>query len=59
VQVPALSALIVLVLFFSGIQLFFLGIIGEYVGAIHSQVRKKPFVAIAEKINFDNLSEKD
>src|SRR3989344_7287699 len=38
-----------LIIFFSGVQLFFLGIIGEYVGAIHSQVRKKPFVVIKEK----------
>lgn len=51
-QLPALTALIILVLFFSGIQLFFLGIIGEYIGSIHSQVRKKPFVVIKERINF-------
>jgi glycosyltransferase involved in cell wall biosynthesis len=51
-QLPGLAALIFLVLFFSGIQIFFLGIIGEYVGAIHSQVRKKPFVVIKEKVNF-------
>jgi|SRR3989344_5719565 len=43
---------ILIILFFSGIQLFFLGVIGEYIGAIHSQVRKKPFVIIKEKINF-------
>ncbi len=52
-QLPAISAVIILVLFFSGIQLFFLGVIGEYVGAIHAQVRKKPFVIIDQKINFD------
>ena len=52
VTVPGLTGVIFLILFFSGIQLFFLGIIGEYVGAIHSQVRKKPFVVIKEKINF-------
>lgn len=52
-QIPALAAVIYIILFFSGIQLFFLGIIGEYVGAIHSQVRKKPFVIIREKINFE------
>jgi len=51
-QMPALAAVILLILFFSGVQIFFLGIIGEYVGAIHSQVRKKPFVIIQEKINF-------
>jgi hypothetical protein len=52
-QLPAISAVIILILFFSGIQLFFLGVIGEYVGAIHAQVRKKPFVIIDQKINFD------
>lgn len=52
VTVPGVSAAILLILFFSGAQLFFLGVIGEYIGAIHSQVRKKPFVIIKEKINF-------
>jgi polyisoprenyl-phosphate glycosyltransferase len=52
VTIPGITGVIILILFFSGIQLFFLGIIGEYVGAIHSQVRKKPFVVIKEKINF-------
>ena len=41
-------------LFFSGIQLSFLGVLGEYIGAIHAQVRRKPFVVIREKINFEN-----
>ena len=54
VQIPALGGVIFLILIFSGIQLFFLGVIGEYVGAIHSQVRKKPFVIIKETINFDS-----
>jgi glycosyltransferase involved in cell wall biosynthesis len=52
-QLPAISAVIILIFFFSGIQLFFLGVIGEYVGAIHAQVRRKPFVIIEERINFD------
>ena len=51
IQAPGIATVIVLILFFSGIQLFFLGVIGEYIGAIHSQVRQKPFVVIKEKIN--------
>ena len=51
-QAPGATTTVVLLLFFSGIQLFFLGVLGEYIGAIHSQVRPKPFVAIREKINF-------
>jgi hypothetical protein len=52
-QAPGATTTVVLLLFFSGIQLFFLGVLGEYIGAIHSQVRPKPFVVIREKINFD------
>ena len=40
------------VFFFSGIQLFFLGVLGEYVGAIHSQVRKRPLVIERGRFNF-------
>lgn len=51
---PGLSTLIVAIFFFSGVQLIFLGIVGEYIAAIHKQVRKpKKNVIIKEKINFD------
>jgi hypothetical protein len=52
-QAPGATTTIAFVLFFSGVQLLFLGIIGEYVGAIHAQVRRKPFVIIRERIGFD------
>ena len=50
---PGISMLIVSIFFFFGVTLFFLGVLGEYISAIHSQVRKKPLVIINEKINFD------
>ena len=37
---------------FSAVQLFFIGIIGEYIGAIHTQVLKRPLVVEKERINF-------
>lgn len=49
---PGLPTLIVAVFFFGGLQLFFLGLIGEYVFSIHSQVRPIPKEFIIEKINF-------
>jgi len=49
---PGIPTLIVAVFFFSGIQLFFLGVLGEYVGAIHSQVRKRPLVIERGRFNF-------
>jgi glycosyltransferase involved in cell wall biosynthesis len=49
---PGIATLIVALFFFSGVQLFFLGVLGEYIGAIHSQVRKRPLVIERERINF-------
>ena len=37
----------------SGVQLFFIGVVGEYIGAIHTQVLKRPLVVEKERINFD------
>lgn len=39
--------------FFSSVQLFFLGILGEYLGSVYSQVHKRPLVVEKERINFD------
>jgi len=41
------------IFFMGGTQLFFLGIIGEYIGAIFTQVKKHPLVIERERINFD------
>jgi glycosyltransferase involved in cell wall biosynthesis len=49
---PGIPTLIVAMFFLGGIQLFFLGFIGEYVGAIHSQLRRLPLVIEEERINF-------
>jgi polyisoprenyl-phosphate glycosyltransferase len=44
---------VVIGLFFvASVQLFFLGIVGEYVGSIHTQVLKRPLVVEKERINF-------
>lgn len=47
------APLVIGLFFFSAVQLFFIGIIGEYIGAIHTQVRKRPLVIERERINFD------
>ncbi len=52
IQAPGATTTIVLILFFSGVQLFFLGVLGEYIGAIHGQVRRRPFVIVRERLNF-------
>jgi glycosyltransferase involved in cell wall biosynthesis len=47
-----IPTLIVALFFIGGIQLFFLGLIGEYVLSIHSQVRRLPREFEVESINF-------
>lgn len=47
------APLVIGVFFFSAVQLIFIGILGEYIGAIHTQVRKRPLVIEKERINFD------
>lgn len=39
--------------FFASVQLFFIGILGEYINSIHIHVRKLPLVVERERINFD------
>jgi polyisoprenyl-phosphate glycosyltransferase len=52
-DVPGFPSLIVSIMFFSGIQLISLGVIGEYVGRIFDEVKKRPLYLIDEKIGFD------
>jgi hypothetical protein len=47
-----LAPLVIGLFFFSSVQLFFIGIIGEYIGSIHTQVLKRPLVVEKERINF-------
>jgi dolichol-phosphate mannosyltransferase len=49
---PGLSSTIIFISFFSGIQIFILGIMGEYVGRIYNEVKKRPNYIIDKKINF-------
>jgi glycosyltransferase involved in cell wall biosynthesis len=52
-QFPAGTApLVIGLFFFASVQLFFIGILGEYIGSIHTQVHKRPLVVERERINF-------
>jgi glycosyltransferase involved in cell wall biosynthesis len=46
------APMVIGIFLFSSVQLFFIGIIGEYIGAIHTQIRKRPLVIEKERINF-------
>ena len=51
---PGLTTTVILISFFAGVQLLGLGLIGEYVGRIYDEVKKRPKYILDKKINFDD-----
>ena len=49
-----MAPMVIGIFFFAAVQLFFIGIIGEYVGAIYTQVKNRPLVIEKERINFES-----
>lgn len=47
-----IAPMLIGIFFFGAIQTFFIGVLGEYVGAIHTQVRRMPLVVESERVNF-------
>ena len=50
VDVPGFASLIVSVMFLSGMQLLSLGVLGEYIGRIFAEVKRRPLYLVAERI---------
>jgi len=50
---PGIATIITAIFFFSGVMLFFLGVMGEYISAIHFQVRRRPLVIERGRLNFE------
>ena len=48
-----LAPLMIGMFFFGSVQLIFIGLIGEYIGAIWTQVKNRPLVIEEERLNFD------
>lgn len=46
------APIVIGIFFFGAIQTFFIGVLGEYIGSIHTQVRKMPLVVELERVNF-------
>ena len=59
VELPPLeyaAPVLIGVFFFGSVQMFFVGILGEYIGAIHAQLHARPWVIERERLNFDRTS---
>jgi len=48
-----IAPLVIGIFFFSSVQLISVGILGEYIGAIYTQVHKRPLVVERERVNFE------
>ncbi len=51
-DLPGWTSLAVMVLFLGGIQLFTVGIVGEYVARIYEEVKRRPLYLVAERLGF-------
>lgn len=49
------AAIMVAVLFIGGIQLISVGILGEYVGRIYNEIKRRPLYVVSEYVGFDDL----
>ncbi len=47
------APILISLFFFASVQLFFIGVIGEYVASIHTQVMKRPLVTEKRRVNFE------
>jgi glycosyltransferase involved in cell wall biosynthesis len=52
-DVPGYASLIVSIMFFSGVQLISLGVLGQYIGRVYEEVKERPLFIITEAIGMD------
>lgn len=50
---PGYATIMVAVLFLGGVQLFFMGLLGEYIGRIYMEVKNRPIYWVATEVGFD------
>ena len=59
IDVPGYATIVILVLFLGGIQLFSLGLLGEYIAKMYVQVKNRPIYILKDYLNNDDDDEND
>jgi dolichol-phosphate mannosyltransferase len=59
VWVPGWTLLFIAVLFLGGVQLLFLGVIGEYLGRVYLEVKRRPLFLVRERLGFKQTRPED
>ena len=49
---PGLPTTVLVISFFSGVQLLALGVVGEYIGRIYDETKRRPMYIVDRKVNF-------
>ena len=53
-QTPGWATVVTAITFFGGLQLFALGVVGEYIGRIFDEVKQRPLYLIDQEASFEN-----
>jgi polyisoprenyl-phosphate glycosyltransferase len=56
-QTPGLTAILTVLLFLGGVQLLSLGVLGEYVGRVYDEVKRRPRYVVEERLNISAADE--
>jgi hypothetical protein len=59
VDVPGYASIVSMILFFSGMQMIGLGVMGEYLGRVFLEVKQRPLYIIRDAIGFGVPSSMD
>lgn len=57
IDVPGYASIVTIVLFLGGIQILGIGVLGEYLGRVYSEVKRRPSFVIADEITIQPKSD--
>ena len=57
-QTPGFASLIVSIMLLSGVQLLSLGVLGDYIGRIFAEVKRRPLYVVGERVGLDDAPER-